>query len=580
LPRPEGQLAVNDGNAHGRPHDGRPGVCVSVRIHDVVVVRARGWDEAVEKFAEVAVRSLLELESGDPHRRVRGEHGARPVGQGCFSDGVARHRRHVDHFVVTLRGDGQDLGDYGHRGIVGTARTARAVADPLELADAVLDGFYQAAFRTYVERLRGPQGAAMADPPTELVPFLRFKAHKAVEQPQVRKALREVLGADDDLAAAVADDFAPRKGDHQPTMRVVQDAAEGGDLAVLGRLASAAAAMRPPGWEAVVGAAAAAAAAFETGWTAGAERESRARDAAERRGDRERAKLEARLRDVEEERAAAMAERDKLKSERAELRGAAAEAQHSAATAARRAEQATAAVDSLRSERGALAQRVSQLEAALRGQEDAASRRDAALTQQIKRLEASLIPDLEPHARRLEQVAADLRDAMSALQSPSDGRTARRRRRIELPKGLLAESAGAVLWALGQSGLLMLVDGYNVTRQDQRGWGDRSLGDQRENLFMRCNQIHRDGGADIRVVFDSTEPQGLRGRRLRSGVCVEFSGGPIADDRIVEIVESTDPEVPVVVVTSDRELRRRLGVHGVMPVRSDVFLEAIGAPLR
>lgn len=145
----------------------------------------------------------------------------------------------------------------------------------------------------------------------------------------------------------------------------------------------------------------------------------------------------------------------------------------------------------------------------------------------------------------------------------------------------MPDSPAAATWALAAAGLVMVVDGYNVTKQSERGWSGKSLEDQRRLLISRCCQVRRAGGAEVRIVFDSSEANapGSR-RRLPEGVSVEFSGGPIADDAIVDIVGSLDLDVAAVVVTSDRELQRRVAALGAAPLPSPSFLEAIDAPRR
>jgi len=149
-----------------------------------------------------------------------------------------------------------------------------------------------------------------------------------------------------------------------------------------------------------------------------------------------------------------------------------------------------------------------------------------------------------------------------------------------LPKGLMPGSTAAVDWALSEEKLSIVVDGYNVTRQVERGWGVLPGQEQRQLLISRCWQARRHGGADILVVFDAEKPDYFVGRRSIRGVRYEFSGGPTADDRIVEIVARMPESELAMVVTSDKGLGQRLADLNVALVSSEVFLEAVGAPMR
>jgi predicted RNA-binding protein with PIN domain len=104
--------------------------------------------------------------------------------------------------------------------------------------------------------------------------------------------------------------------------------------------------------------------------------------------------------------------------------------------------------------------------------------------------------------------------------------------------------------------MLILVDGYNVTRRDP-ATGGLSLYEQREALVARLRVRGRDllGTGRIIVVFDGQDGPGLS---TGGGVPVEiiYAHKHSADDEIVRITGNATEKV--VVVSSDRELVARI----------------------
>lgn len=446
------------------------------------------------------------------------------------------------------------------------------------MAEGLLDAYYQSVFRAVLERFRSKDGAPPPDAPPELVRFSRFQPAKAVSHPQVRKALRVMLDDDPELPPLVAQRHKCGGVDVADVgVDAVVDAAAEGDRARLERLASCAAATRPTGWEAVLVAAAAAAAALAAGRAAGEAVGAKQAEAAGRRAESAAARYEDQRADIER-RSVDLA---RVRSQRDEARSTIGEHERTTARLQDRVETLQAELGELRLERDALGARVRNLEAGLRGQEGSSRELEIALRARIDELESALIPDLEPHAVALERLADELRETVRRLTSGEGTMRVRRRKPPEIPKGLMPDSVGAAMWALGAAGLVVVVDGYNVSKQVERGWPAKTLEEQRRLLAARCAQVRRREGAELRIVFDSSEPSVPGGGpRLPEGVSVEFSGGPIADDAIVDIVGALDLDTPVVVVTSDRELQRRVAALGAAPVPSPSFLEAIDAPRR
>jgi predicted RNA-binding protein with PIN domain len=79
----------------------------------------------------------------------------------------------------------------------------------------------------------------------------------------------------------------------------------------------------------------------------------------------------------------------------------------------------------------------------------------------------------------------------------------------------------------------------------------------------------------VTVVFDGSDVPGPS-RPRRPGVRVLFSApGESADDVVVREVDALPLDMPVMVVSSDRELRRRVGALGALTVPVDAFSEVL-----
>lgn len=107
--------------------------------------------------------------------------------------------------------------------------------------------------------------------------------------------------------------------------------------------------------------------------------------------------------------------------------------------------------------------------------------------------------------------------------------------------------------------MLYLVDGYNVTRSDP-ATRDLPLEAQRGALVARLRARGREllGSGRIVVVFDGV---GGIGASVTPGIPVEvrFSRDEIADDLLSRLAATADSKV--VLVSSDRELASRVGIH-------------------
>jgi hypothetical protein len=105
----------------------------------------------------------------------------------------------------------------------------------------------------------------------------------------------------------------------------------------------------------------------------------------------------------------------------------------------------------------------------------------------------------------------------------------------------------------------VLVDAENVRRSAWPNTGPHEL-------VRRCRSWAEREGVSLVVVFDGPPPE-------TGSDDVEGTLAAGADDRIVELADGMDG--PVWLVTSDRELRMRVGVHADRVIGGGSFLRQI-----
>lgn len=127
--------------------------------------------------------------------------------------------------------------------------------------------------------------------------------------------------------------------------------------------------------------------------------------------------------------------------------------------------------------------------------------------------------------------------------------------------------------------MLLVIDGYNVTRADPATKG-MSLEEQREALVRRLAARGSSilGAGDILLVFDGAGGDASATGRHRIGnVEVRFARTCSADDEIVSVAKKTAQKV--VLVSDDVELARRVAAHasgGVEVRASSACFESAG----
>jgi predicted RNA-binding protein with PIN domain len=281
---------------------------------------------------------------------------------------------------------------------------------------------------------------------------------------------------------------------------------------------------------------------------------------------------------AEAEAAAARGARDDARTAREELRRA--ERQVQSLTERNQAleqelARAQAAVQAARAEAASDQRRLTGRLAEVQARLDESQRRYRALRRSSNRVD----PAVAEAVGALERDLAALRRATGLAEPgpPGPGRAAvrrpARREPLPVPAGRDADHPETLLAWMGTPGVLVLVDGYNVTKHE-RGFPDRSLEDQRTLLLDLCRRLARRWGAQFTVVFDGADVGPMHSTKVGVGaVGVVFTDAErIADDEIVAMVNAEPPERPVVVVSSDNELRERAAALGASVTRSPALL--------
>jgi predicted RNA-binding protein with PIN domain len=166
-------------------------------------------------------------------------------------------------------------------------------------------------------------------------------------------------------------------------------------------------------------------------------------------------------------------------------------------------------------------------------------------------------PDAEPSS-----VAVGRKAAPSRWVRPDGPSPALLRRPVPLPPAVFDDSFEAADHLVRVPGVVLIVDGYNVTISS---WPHLELPRQRHHLVNALAELAMRVGPSVHVVFDGTDAGGRIGppAAARRKMRVTFSPeGVDADDVIVDLVAGLDPTVAVVVASDDRQVRESVGRLG------------------
>jgi predicted RNA-binding protein with PIN domain len=437
------------------------------------------------------------------------------------------------------------------------------VSEPLpEVPESLLAGYLDAALATL-------RAADQGELPGPLRQYQTWTP-KRLRNPRVIGVVRRTLDLDESFRKAVDE----RVLDEEEALARLVRAGRHAEALASGETPEAVArvgiALGQEGQAAVQAAVAAAATSRAMAETA-AVRSALAGAESELDSARERAEAEA---------AAARAAREELRAAREELRRLERERKALAERTeglerelARSASALRAAKDQAAAERRRMNVRAAELQARL-----AESQRNE---RALRRSAGQVDPAVTEAVGALERDLAVLRRVTGLEEEPAAGSanavtskpgTATVRRPLPVPGGRVADDPETLAAWMGTDGVLVLVDGYNVTKHPQ-GFADRGLEDQRTLLLDLCRRLARRFGAEVTVVFDGGTVGPIPARLPLGPVDVVFTDpGRTADDEIVVRVNAAPPERPVVVVSSDNELRSRVGALGATVARSPALL--------
>lgn len=120
--------------------------------------------------------------------------------------------------------------------------------------------------------------------------------------------------------------------------------------------------------------------------------------------------------------------------------------------------------------------------------------------------------------------------------------------------------------------MLTVVDGNNVMGSRPDGWWKDRAGAAKRLVAQLGEWAERDD-REVLVIFDGAEPPDLEQPPRVEVRFARRSGRDAADDDIAAFV--ADHDGPVTVVTSDRELARRVREHGAEVTGARELLERL-----
>jgi hypothetical protein len=145
---------------------------------------------------------------------------------------------------------------------------------------------------------------------------------------------------------------------------------------------------------------------------------------------------------------------------------------------------------------------------------------------------------------------------------------------LPLPGGVVADSVEGGRWLLARPEVVLLVDGYNVAKT---AWPELGLEEQRTRLIRSLDGLVSRTGAMAEVVFDGPEDAAVTAARQGTpSVNVRYSGGELADDVVVELIDAFPAERPVVVISNDREVRDGARARAANVIGSDTLIALLG----
>lgn len=278
-------------------------------------------------------------------------------------------------------------------------------------------------------------------------------------------------------------------------------------------------------------------------------------------------RLDARVRTLE---ATLSNTEDELIRARAAADAATAERDTSAAELARRVAERAEAVRQLKRTEELLAARTAEL----REVEDLLVEDSATVVEPVASVDRDALAEairntvhqLDPLVRSLSRLASIVGVDLAAADPANPAGTATRRRPARVGRGIAADSTAAADVLLRLEGVVVFVDGYNVT---MTVWPQLSIADQRRVLERSATSLATRTGAEMHLIFDGDDTGGAPPRSTDRPVRVRFTSAEVeADDEILDLIATVPTERPVVVVSDDRRVQRGARRRGANVVGS------------
>jgi predicted RNA-binding protein with PIN domain len=144
---------------------------------------------------------------------------------------------------------------------------------------------------------------------------------------------------------------------------------------------------------------------------------------------------------------------------------------------------------------------------------------------------------------------------------------------VALPPAVFDDSDEAAAFLVRVNGVVLLVDGYNVT---MLGWPGQPIPEQRARLVDALAELVARTGADVEVVFDGGTDASNRALGARRGVRVSFSPpGVEADDVVIARAVEVPAHRPVTVASNDRRVQEGARAAGANVISSAQLLAAL-----
>jgi predicted RNA-binding protein with PIN domain len=192
------------------------------------------------------------------------------------------------------------------------------------------------------------------------------------------------------------------------------------------------------------------------------------------------------------------------------------------------------------------------------------------------REDARAVPPSSGAAAPGVRVAADgdPADGDPAGAGPAGVEAGPQRVPLTLPGGVFDDSVEAADHLLRAPGVVLVVDGYNVT---MTGWPELPAAEQRRRLVAAVSDLAHRRATAVEVVFDGAEvDRPSVPAPARSLVRVRFSDpGVEADDVIIDLVGRIPAATPVIVASSDNRVRTAVRRRGANVVHARQLVDVL-----